>query len=293
MIKPMLCQIASEPFNDPRYIWENKFDGIRAVAEVNSSGCRLWGRNGREKTDLFPEIDLKTKAPAVLDGELVCYTEGKIHFNGIQHRANRVNNIGWASRAYPATYEVFDILEAEFKGQKVDLQRLPLMKRKEILEAVLIPTHNVKVAYYTEDGLGLYQQVEWDQGEGVVGKLKTGTYQQGKREWLKVKVPQWGEFVICGFTEGTGWRASTFGALLLGKYDGKDLTYVGSVGTGFNENEIITLYNKFLTLITSICPFGREPEKATWLKPVLVAKIKYLEVTNDGKLRFPSYKGMI
>jgi len=287
MIKPMLCERRPEPFSDPRYIWEVKYDGIRIVAGVQD-GFSLQARSGTDKTNLFPELNLETKVSAVLDGELVCYKEGKLVFNGIQHRANRINNVTQASLQYPATYEVFDILMAD--GQ--DLQRLSLEQRKKILDAVLIPTNNVRVAPYTDgDGNMLFQAVLDKHMEGVVGKLKAGTYRQGKREWIKVKAIQSDEFVICGYTEGTGWRASTFGALVLGKLNGTGLTYVGSVGTGFDETEISRLYQRMLALGGS-CPFSREPEKASWIKPVISVLVQYLEITQDGKLRFPSYKGM-
>ena len=288
MIKPQLCELRSEPFNDPRYLWETKYDGIRIIAGVVQDGFSLQARSGTDKTNLFPELNLETKVSTVLDGELVCYKEGKLEFNGIQHRANRINNVTLASKQYPATYEVFDILMAD--GQ--DLQHTPLIKRKEILKAVLVPTDNVRIAEYSDDGIVLFQQVMANHIEGVVGKLKSGNYRQGKREWIKVKAVQSGEFTICGYTQGTGWRASTFGALVLGEFNGTGLTYVGSVGTGFDEAEIGRLFQRMLAL-GSNCPFGRPPEPATWIKPVIRVAIQYLEFTNDHKLRFPSYKGMI
>jgi len=288
MIKPMLCERRPEPFNNDRYLWETKYDGIRIIAGVQE-GYSLQARSGTDKTNLFPELNLETKVSAVLDGELVCYKEGKLVFNGIQHRANRINNVTLASKGHPATYEVFDILMAD--GQ--DLQRLPLAKRKEILNAVLIPTNNVKVASYTEDGVSLFQEAMDNHTEGVVGKLKAGAYRQGKRDWIKVKAIQSGEFTICGYTQGTGWRASTFGALVLGKYHNDEFVYVGSVGTGFDEDEIRRLHQRMLALGSASCPFRREPEKAPWIKPVIDVLVQYLEMTRDGRLRFPSYKGMI
>jgi len=290
MIKPMLAESRSAPFNDPRYFWEIKYDGIRIISGAKDGGYSLQARSGTDKTVLFPELNLVTKVTAVLDGELVCYNEaGKLIFNGIQHRANRINNVTQSSRDYPATYEVFDILMAD----GLDLQRLPLEQRKKILNAVLIPTDNVKVAPYIDgDGITLFQNMVDNHMEGVIGKLKTGTYRQGKREWLKVKAIQSDEFTVLGYTQGTGWRASTFGALVLGKLNGNGLAYVGSVGTGFDEDEIRRLYQRMLALGSAPCPFAREPEPATWIKPVISVLIQFLEMTNDGRLRFPSYKGM-
>lgn len=302
MIKPMLAEIAPEPFNDDKHIWEIKYDGVRMIAGCESGNYSLQSRSGRDKTKLYPELNLETKLPAVLDGEVVCYNEdGKPVFKGIQHRANRINNIDLNSQLHPTTYEVFDVLWAD--GQ--DLQRLPLTQRKEILEGLLIPTNNVRIAPFTEDGVSLFADMKKNSDhfsqtgvllghkEGIIGKRKTSAYRQDKRDWLKIKVLQIGEFVICGYTEGTGWRASTFGALVLGVNNGTGLRCVGSVGTGFDENEISRICQKMASVGGGACPFGREPEKATWIKPVILVLVQYLEMTDDGRLRFPSYKGMI
>jgi len=238
---------------------------------------------------MFPELNLETRVSAVLDGELVCYKDGKLVFKGIQHRANRINNVTLTSKIYPATYEVFDILMAD--GQ--DLQLLPLIERKEILGQVLIPSDNVRIAPTFDDGIALFEEMQDKHMEGVIGKLKKGIYRQGKREWFKVKAVQSGEFTICGYTQGTGWRASTFGALVLGEYHPSGFVYVGSVGTGFNDAEISRIHQRMLAIGSDQCAFGQPPEPATWIKPVIKVAIQYLEFTNDGKLRFPSYKGMI
>jgi len=289
MIKPMLCRREREPFVNPNYLFEVKYDGIRIIATTGET-CSLQARSGTDKTRLFPELDIQTKKPAVLDGEIVCYDEdGKSQFNGIQHRANRANNIEWAVKTYPAHLIVFDILSVA--GQ--DIQSAPLRTRKEILEALLIPTDNVKIAPHTSDGVYLYNKIKADHMEGVVGKLLNGRYSQGKRDWIKVKVPQMGSFVICGYTQGTGWRASTFGALVLGLPTEQGLLYIGSVGTGFNDAEIERICQKIFSQPVVTCPFGREPEKATWIKPEIFCLVEYLELTKDNRLRFPSYKGMV
>lgn len=288
MIKPMLAQLEPKPFNDPRYLWETKYDGIRAIIAGGVTGkYTIQARSGADKTLLFPELALKSKRACVLDGELVSITG---RFNGIQHRANRINGIQQAIRNYPVRYEVFDIIEAD----GLNLKGLPLLKRKEILSEILIPSDNVELATYTEDGETLFEAMVTNGYEGVIGKLKAGTYQEGKRNWLKVKCNQMGEFVICGYTPGTGWRASTFGALVLGRQDNNKLTYVGSVGTGFNDAEITDLYYLLLGSRVDRCPFPiPPPETAVWVKPEIAIKVKFLEYTNDGRLRFPAYKGRV
>jgi bifunctional non-homologous end joining protein LigD len=297
----MLAEIAPKAFNSDKHIWEIKFDGVRMLADCDLQEYHLQSRSGRNKTKLYPELQLETRLPAVLDGEMVCYKDGVPVFKGIQHRANRENNIDFNSKLFPATYEVFDIISAD--GE--DLQRLPLIERKTILSQILVPTDNVRLAQWTEDGEALFAEARKNADhfnatgellgpkEGVVGKLKTGTYQQDKRNWLKVKCLVRQEFVVCGYTEGTGWRQSSFGALVLGEQNGNGLKYVGSVGTGFDDAEIRKLCQRMTAVGTADCPFGRPPEPATWIQPALVVVIEYMEKTNDGKLRFPSYKGLV
>lgn len=302
MIKPMLCELRSTPFNDDRYLWEVKYDGIRIVAEGDQGSHFLRSRSGKNKTTMFPELNLETRVPAVLDGELVCYNEeGRLIFRGIQRRANRVHDVVPMSKRYPATYEVFDILMVG--GE--DLQQSSLEERKKILEQVLVPTDNVRLAPYTSDAVTLFSEAQTNADyfnstkellghkEGIVGKLRHGFYHQGKRDWLKVKTFQSGVFTVCGYTQGTGWRTSTFGALVLGRDTGTGLTYVGSVGTGFDEADLRRIHQEMLAIGSVPCPLGKPPEEAVWIKPVILVMVQYLEYTNDGRLRFPSYKGSV
>ena len=287
-IKPMLCKLRSEPFTDNRHIWEVKYDGIRIISKVQHKNYYLQGRHGGNKTMMFPELHLETRTPVVLDGELVCYVSGKATFSNIQRRTNRINGINKASLEYPVCYEVFDILMANGS----DLQMLALEERKNILDNMLIPTDNVRVVPYVKDGIKLFQQVVDSHIEGIIGKDKAGPYRQGKRDWIKVKVIQSDVFVICGYTDGTGWRTTTFGALVLGQFDEAGLRYVGSVGTGFDNEELHCLYHR-MKAIGSYCPFDTVPELAHWIEPSILVTIRYLEITRDGRLRFPAYKGVI
>lgn len=285
-IKPMLCQSVEEAFDSPDYIWETKFDGARIIAYVNWDGgpTRLFGRSGSEKTSLFPELRIETRAPCILDGEIISGAS----FANIQHRINRQNGIGLAAKNFPAVYKVFDIVAAELvSGELIKLTTFPLIKRKVALSGIVMPTETVQLSEYTEDGVALYDEIEKAGGEGVIGKKKSSLYLENKRspEWVKVKTWQNGTFIAVGYTKGTGWRSSTFGALVLADEKGN---FVGEVGTGFDAPDIRSLMTMFSP---ASCPFSREPEPATWIKPFAV-KIRYLEYTNDGKLRFPSFKGV-
>lgn len=278
MIKPMLAKVELAPSDDTNYIWERKYDGARMIAIVDGKTVRLFARSGLEKTGLFPELRIETKLPkTILDGEVIS-GEG---FNGIQHRINRQNGVSIAAKAYPAEYHIFDMLEAD----GINIEKQPLARRKTLLKANLVETDNVILAPFSDKGTELFKLAREKQWEGVVGKSRTGSYLQGKRTWLKVKIWQMGTFLVVGYTQGTGWRESTFGALVLSDARGY---YVGSVGTGFDDGDIQQIKAMFSP---TVCPFPREPEPATWIKPFPV-KIRFMELTNDGMLRFPSFKGL-
>lgn len=288
--KPMLAQIVDSPFDDECYIWEVKYDGARCIADVNPQGHRLYSRSGRDMTVNFPEIVPRTRVSARLDGEIICRDpSGKPIFNYIQHRTTRQNHIQSYSIQYPAIFQVFDILSANGR----DLKGSPLKLRKMMLEKVLIPTTEVVLTDIHASGTQLYAHQKSLGWEGVVGKTLSGLYLPGKRHWLKKRVPMKDWFYVCGYTAGTGWRTSTFGSLVLGKTNGTSMLHVGSVGTGFDVSKINELYQKMKSLPTVPCPFGIPPEPATWIKPEMKVIIEFAEYTNDGKLRFPSFKGEV
>ena len=290
-IKPQLCKLMDTPFDNPDWSWEMKYDGIRLVAEVIAPNYQIWSRSGREITMQFPELKFNTSMPAILDGELVCYdARGISDFQAIQHRTTRQNHIKWAIEHYPVFYEVFDVLEIGGTG----MIGLPLIDRRKLLAGLVTETENVRVAKTYALGTTLFTEAETKGYEGVVGKLNTSKYKCGDRaDWVKVKVGITEDFLICGFTQGTGWRAGTFGALVLGKIapDGTT-TYVGEVGTGFEAKMIATLMEEMAKQPKTNCPFVKEPDQAVWIQPNLKAKVHFAEYTNEAKLRFPSFKGL-
>ncbi len=305
MIKPMLAEIADKAFNSSDYLWEVKLDGIRALVTVEPAAdkparVKIQARSGADKTGLFPELTFNVRCPVILDGEIVSYdARGKSQFNLVQHRANRTYNIADSAKQYPCVYEIFDILQVGRDGTTVSLMNQPLAKRKQMLDLVVTPTATAKIALTYSDGEALYQRAQDNHLEGIIGKKLSGLYYPDKREWLKVKVPQMGSYWVGGFTAGTGWRADTFGALVL--FDA-DLKYVGMVGTGFNDQQIGEIMaglnaRKMATPGFSdadIRTIEREARTAvTYVRPELKILVKYLEMTNDGRLRFPAFKGMV
>ena len=289
-IKPMLCELCERVHNDPGVIYEEKYDGVRAVIVAKPDGtCEIQSRSGKSKDGLYPELSFDTKGfTLVLDGEIVSTTGD---FNNIQHR-NRAKFSADAAKEFPVVFKAFDLLSVD----GVNCENSTLETRKKGLDLYLNDTKTVQKSEFTLDGEALYQKVLASKlaggvGEGVVGKRLDQRYIRDARGWMKVKLWQNDIFFVLGYTDGTGWRAGTFGAMILADKTGK---YVGEVGTGFNNVQLKELYLRMKSNGTGVCPWPKSPlsENITWCNPFPV-KLQYLEYTNDGKLRFPSYKGMI
>ena len=299
------------------FVYEPKYDGIRAIVEVvpgkDKAVVRLWSRNGNEKTAQFPEIvdavgkwGRKLPGPVVLDGEVTALdAHGKpTGFQRLQHRIHvsvpgyRSNKAQLSADEQPAALIVFDLL----RDDGDDLRALPLTERRARLEK-LFKKHRPasKALWLTEQAVGsgesLMARARQEQWEGLIVKLARSPYRTGKRspEWMKVKLVKQDEFVIAGWTAPQGTRVH-FGALILGaKGTSGALEYVGDVGTGFTGAELDRLMDLLKRIETPTCPFATKPKvKATahWVKPVLVAQVRYTEMTDEGRLRHPSYLGL-
>jgi DNA ligase D-like protein (predicted ligase)/DNA ligase D-like protein (predicted 3'-phosphoesterase) len=289
--KPMLAKEAGKAFSDKDWVFEVKWDGFRALAYVNG-GVSLRSRNNKELIDNFPELqELKQQQKSiVLDGEIVVLKDGKVDFQALLERgkANSATDIMLKTARSPAVYVVFDILE---KGGR-PLVNLPLLERKKILKAAVKKGERVVLADYVEEKGEMYYEAVLQKGlEGVMAKKKSSIYEQGIRSgnWLKIKKLKSADCVIFGYTQGTGTRKNTFGALLMGLYnpDGKPV-YVGKVGTGFSEELLKSLSVEFRNLQTDKAPFNADViGEVTWLIPKIVGEVGYQVVTKDGRLRMP------
>ena len=289
-IKPMLARLTDKPWNNPEWVWEIKLDGVRSIVDTKTG--IIQSRSGKDKTANFPEIKPKTLKPCILDGEIVAYANGKTDFNTIQHRGTS-SDMQFRMDEYPAHYEVFDVLEVD----GINVMGYPLSDRKKLLAALLLPDERVHLVDYCPDGEALFRDAINRQLEGIVGKNLNGRYQQDAREWVKVKLNKLDIFVVCGYTAGTGWRASTFGALVLGKMSASGMEFVGEVGTGFNDRDIDEIFTAMRLLQTNSCPFANNPYtnggQPTWVSPSICIIVRYLEYTNSGLLRFPAFKGIV
>jgi len=306
MLKPMLASLQEAPLADPHYAYEPKYDGVRALADIGRDGrVRLWSRLGNEKTSQFPEIAEALRAwarrrttPIVLDGEIVALDE-RGRPSGFQQLQGRIHVAGAPAQAGASVaFIVFDLL----RHGATDLRERPLADRRTALEAL------VTAFARSEDGpLRLSEQVRGDGRslyaraldsgwEGLIAKRLDSRYRSGKRtpDWCKLKIVKEQEFVIGGWTEPRQTRAY-FGALLLGVYEDERLVYVGHTGTGFDEKELARVMARLRPIETPSSPFAVTPksnERPHWVRPELVAQIKFTEWTADGRLRHPVYLGL-
>jgi bifunctional non-homologous end joining protein LigD len=290
----MLARDATKPFSGKDWVFEIKWDGFRAIAYVDGE-LSLKTRNGKELSQNFPELAELTQLASnlVVDGEIVIMREGKPDFQTLLERGQAVSAREIQRQAMRASsiYIVFDILE---KDGKV-LTSLPLLERKRILRDSLGEGKNVLLSDFIEEKGEAYFQLVLDKGlEGVMAKKKDSYYEEGLRtgSWLKIKKLRTCDCVIFGFTRGADSREKTFGALLLGLYDTDSKPiYVGKVGTGFTEEMLAVLIDKFGKLKTVVAPFKPGAgDVVTWLEPKLVCEVAYQVVTRDNKLRMPRFK---
>lgn len=299
-VKPMKATLIDEPFDDPDWVYEVKWDGYRAIARVTKTGVKLVSRNSIPFDKYYPILDLlKTwRINAVIDGEIVVLDDkGLSDFGALQN---------WRSEADGnLVYYVFDILWYEGKN----LMDLPLFERQAILQDIL-PTDDKRMRLskvFAARGIEFFDAAEQVGLEGIMAKKADSRYTSDLRskEWLKIKVQRRQEVVIAGFTRNEG-TSKAFSALVLGVYDGKTLRYAGKVGTGFSDKQQQDMMKLFTPLITPESPFDTVPDvdkpsrfrprrlgaKPTWLKPKLVCEVNYAEVTSEGVFRQASFKGM-
>lgn len=286
----MLATLVDQAFDSKDFIFEIKWDGYRALANIKNKKVDLYSRNFKEFNTHYPAIVKvleKVKDEVVLDGEIVAYGEnGVFSFQLLQ-------NLDTAIDAR-LEYVIFDILY--LNGE--NLMDKPLMERKEILTKLSKKYKFLTISDYIEEkGISFFKMIVKQDLEGIVAKEKASRYVPGLRSnsWLKIKHNHTDEGIIAGFTEPRGSR-KRFGALVLGQYkDNDEFTFIGHTGTGFNQKMLDDLYAKMKPLITNKSPFkGKIPLNApiTWIKPKLIAQLKFTEWTAGGNMRHPVFLGL-
>ncbi|MEK6225164.1 MAG: DNA ligase D [Chloroflexota bacterium] len=301
-IEPMLAAAADEPFDSPDFTFEPKWDGVRTIAFVDGGEVRLQTRNLLDCTKQYPEATQAAEAltgayHAILDGEIVALDpNGVPSFQRLQPRmhVSDESTVRKLRKSTPVIYQVFDILYAD--GE--DLTRKPLRERLRRLDEALTPMGSIRRSEgFPGTGVALFEAAREQGLEGIVAKRLDSIYQPGARSpaWVKIKAFRTMECVIGGWTAGQGGRAKTLGALLLGVYRDGKLQSVGHVGTGFDERTLRDLLKILEEHESPTSPFATKPrtnQPARWCLPELVCEVEYAEITRDGTLRHPTYRGL-
>jgi bifunctional non-homologous end joining protein LigD len=280
----MLATLVSEPFHRPGWVYEEKYDGYRILAYKEGDRITLLSRNGKNRTETFAEVaQAIAKLPdavLLLDGEVVAFDRKLVsRFQLLQQGE------------VPQVYAVFDCLYRKGK----DLRGEPLPVRRAAVEEAIGNSDRLFASRRLPGtGLKAFELATKKGWEGLVAKNPEAPYVEGRStQWLKVKVHQEEELVIGGYTPPAGSR-SHFGALLMGAYRGRELRYVGKVGTGYTQKSLAGLHKIFQPLVRPAAPFSNPPREkgAVWLAPKLVAQVNFQEWTDDGKLRQPVFLGL-
>jgi bifunctional non-homologous end joining protein LigD len=289
---PMLATLSKDAFSRTGWIYEPKLDGVRAIAAVSNGKVKLLSRNSLDLTAKYPFVRSSLEEQTgdlVLDGEVVALDQkGRPVFQLLQNIASHSKG----ADKIPIVYYVFDLLK--YNGKVLTGE--PLTKRKAKLASILKETASLRFLKDLDcDGETAFALCVKQGLEGIVSKKADSKYEIGRRSsnWLKVKTHSSEELNICGFTAGTGGRSKTFGALLLGYYDDdKNFVYAGRVGTGFDAELLNKLMKLMKPLISQKSPFQKKvslDSRVTWLKPSLVAEVKFMEWTSDKLLRAPVF----
>ncbi|WP_374029572.1 DNA ligase D [Bdellovibrio bacteriovorus] len=292
-IPPELAQLVKEPPEGAKWVHETKFDGYRMQAHVERGKVSFHTRTGLDWSKYFPSIQKALEnlnaVNAIIDGEAVWLDdEGRSNFQKLQNAMK-------AHDPHRIIYYAFDLLFLD--GE--DLRPLPLKERKHRLEKLIKSLKSPLIRYSDHiegHAQAMFKAVCDYKLEGLISKNQESAYRSGRGgDWLKTKCKMHQEFVIGGFSEGSGSRAGGFGALLLGVYEGDKLRYAGKVGTGFTEKTLKELYQKFKKLEVKKSPFDLKSPKekgSHWLKPVLAAEVSFGNWTDEGILRTPVFHGL-
>ncbi len=290
VFKPMLATLSQHVFDDENWLYEKKIDGYRILAQ-HFKDVKLISRNGIDYTLQFKKIAnaiARTPKNTVIDGEIVI--ENKVGISNFQ----AIQNYEADDEQHILRFYVFDL--PMLNGH--DLRDLALLQRKELLKKLISNLDNddvILVDHVKENGQKLFEEAGKNKWEGIIAKNAESEYTGTRSEnWLKFKITNSLEVVICGYTKPAGSR-KYFGALILGVFENNVLKYVGNCGTGFDSQSLKELHNLFQNYIITEKPFKDKAEKetsATWLKPVLICEVNYHELTPAKHLRHSVFKGL-
>ncbi len=302
---PALATLIHRPFSDQGWVFERKLDGVRSLATRHDGRVRLRSRRGGDQGNAFPEIvdalSAQRTPDFVVDGEIVAFDDGQTSFARLQPRIHLTDAARARRTGVPVFYYVFDVLHLAGESTR----GLPMRDRKSLLGELFDYADPLRFCEHrVGSGTDLLARACADGWEGLIAKRAAAPYPSGRsRDWLKLKCERGQEFVVGGWTDPSGSRYG-FGALLLGYYDGSGrLVYAGKVGTGFDGTMLADLRDRLDDLGIDAMPFeaGMLPRPVTkdgvrigihWVRPELVAEVRFGEWTRDGQLRHPRFLGL-
>ena len=295
-ITPMLAVLGQSLPTGTDWLYEVKWDGVRALCFIEKGHVRMFSRRGSRIEQQYPELSPILNAldaeTAILDGEIVCFDEhGVPSFQLLQNRIGASpRSVPGLAKSQPASFFAFDLLYLD----GYDLRRTPLVERKQLLASVLQPNATFRLSeHFAGKGEELLHAVGEKGLEGIVAKQAFSRYDSKRsREWVKIKVQNTQDFVICGWIEG---ERDYFGALTLAYYDDGKLTYAGNVGSGFTQDSLKSVYQQMQPLVTTRSPLRVVPRDigiVTWIKPELVCSVRFTSWTGDIRLRAPVFLGL-
>lgn len=299
-LMPMLACTGPLPPDGPDWSFEVKWDGVRVLASVAGGVVQLASRNRNDVTGSYPELrglgeQLATR-PALLDGEVVAFRDGRPDFGLLQTRMHVGRPPAALLRETPVSLLLFDLLHLDGRS----LLHAPYDERRTALQELgLSGDHWSVPPVFPGTGQAVYEATKAQGMEGVVAKRRDSRYEPGRRSdnWVKVKHVRRQACVVCGWKPGEGGRAGQIGSLLLGVHDGGGLVFAGHVGTGFTDASLRLLGSLLSPLRRDTSPFdGAVPREhartAVWVEPRLVCEVEFIAWTRDGRLRHPSFKGV-
>jgi len=301
-VKPMLAYPTDKAFNNKEWIFEIKWDGVRAILFKENGKIRIQSRTGNDITKKYPEIvnsageSLMQCKSAIIDGEIVVLDDNGIpNFQAHQRRMNveSEKEILALSAEVPCTFYAFDVLYQENKS----LKKLSYLERRGILSQILRTNDRIKISDYIEEkGIDILKRSKELELEGIIAKHKSSIYREGlrSRDWLKIKNTKTQDCVVIGYTKGIGNRINLFGSLLLAVYCKEEtkFRFVGHTGSGFDYELLDRVYSKLQEIKIDSMPIDHLPymnRETTWVKPVLVVEVKFNEWTKDGIMRTPIF----
>src|SRR6476659_2440079 len=285
-IKPQLATLKAKAPSGDQWLHEIKFDGYRVQVHLNKRKKRVFTRNGLDWTKRFSVIAgaLDVPGQAILDGEVVVIHEGRTNFSDLQAELA-------AGKQDSLVYYAFDLL-----WRNSDLRKLAQVERKRMLSDLLgendIGLPVIYSEHLTGDGQEMFEHAAKMNFEGIVSKNALAPYRSDRNEgWLKIKTVQKGKFPVIGFVKDPSGVA----ALYLGKREGKDLVYMGKVGTGWSRTVSSQIRKQLDTVVRPKSKLTKpiKKPKATWVEPKFYADVEYRDVTSEGLLRASSFKGLI